>query len=116
MNFDDAAKAHVNWKIKLRGYLAKPDKSLDPMKVAMDNQCDLGKWLHGEGVKFSSHATYKQLVAEHAKFHKAASDVIRRADSGQKIAEEVALGSKSEFAATSERVIQLIMTCSKECR
>ena len=116
MNFDDAVKAHVTWKSKLQAYLAKPDKSLDSQKVAKDDQCDLGKWLHGEGAKFASHAAFKQLVAEHAQFHQAAGDIIRRADGGQKVAEEVALGGKSSFSTTSQQVVRLIMACAKECR
>jgi len=116
MNFDDAVKAHVTWKSKLQAYIAKPDKSLDPAKAAKDDQCDLGKWIRGEGARFANHDSFKKLVAEHAKFHRAAGDVIRRADSGQKVSEEVALGGKSEFSVASQHVVLLIMACSKECR
>ena len=116
MNFDDAVKAHVTWKSKLQAYIAKPDKSLDSNKVSKDDECDLGKWLRGEGAKFSGHMPYKLLVTEHAKFHRAAGDIIRRADAGQKVSEEVALGGSSEFSKTSQQVVQLIMTCAKECR
>ena len=113
MNFDDAIKAHVEWKMKLKAYLAKPDKSLDPAKVGLDNQCPLGKWLHGEGAKFASNPKFSQLVAEHAKFHKAAAQIIIKADSGASVTQEVALGAKSEFAVVSEKVVSILMECKK---
>ena len=115
MNMDDAVKAHVGWKSKLKTYLSAPNKSLNPADVEKDNNCDLGKWLHGEGVKHSGKKVYKDLVAEHAKFHKAAAGIVRRADSGQKVLEETALGAKSEFSALSGKVVELIMACAKEC-
>jgi Chemoreceptor zinc-binding domain len=116
MNFDDAVKAHVMWKSRLQAYVAKPDKSLDPQKVAKDDQCDLGKWLRSQGAKFATHPAFAQLVAEHAKFHQAAGDIIRRANAGEKVAKDVALGGTSEFSTASQHVVRLIMTCAKECR
>jgi len=115
MNVEDAVKAHVGWKSKLKAYLNAPNKTLNPAEVEKDSNCDLGKWLKGEGVKHSSKKLYRDLLAEHAKFHKAAASIVRRADSGQKVLEETALGSKSEFSAVSAKVVELIMACGKEC-
>jgi hypothetical protein len=115
MKFEDAVKAHVDWKSKLKAYLSAPNKSLNPTEVEKDNTCELGKWLRGEGAKYSSKKVYKDLLAEHAKFHKAAADVVRRADSGQKVLAETTLGAKSEFSTLSEKVVGLIMACGKEC-
>ena len=115
MNFDDAIRAHVDWKMKLKTYLAKPDKSLDAAKVSLDNQCALGQWLRGEGAKFTSNPKFSQLVAEHAKFHKTAAHIITKADSGASVAQEVALGAKSEFADVSQKVVSLLMECKKVC-
>jgi len=109
MNFQDAIVAHVSWKMKLSRYIQKPDKSLDSAKVEADNNCDLGKWIYGEGVKFSTDPKFKELVAEHAKFHKAAAGIIRRADSGVSVMEEVALGAKSDYAKQTENVIRILM-------
>jgi hypothetical protein len=114
MNFDDCVKAHVAWKGKLQSYLKKPDKSLSPTTVESDRNCDLGKWLHGEGAKFASNPKFSQLVAEHAKFHKAAAGVIRHADTGKNVVEETALGGNSEFSTASAKVVGLIMECKKE--
>jgi len=72
VDFDQAIQCHVEWKMKLTSYIRKPDRSLDPSKVCGDAGCPLGKWLKGEGAKFSSTPEYAQLVADHARFHQAA--------------------------------------------
>lgn len=109
MDFDQAITAHTNWKSKLRAYLAKPDHSLVPSEVAMDNKCELGKWINGEGSKHASLPEFQTLRTQHTHFHKAAADVIRHADSGQNTSEEVALGGKSEFSSASSAVVSAIM-------
>lgn len=109
MNFDEAIKAHSAWKLKLQNYLQKPDGSLNPDAIAADNKCDLGKWIYGEGDQHSKLADYQTLKSEHAKFHKAAADVIRRADKGEKVSEDVALGGSSPFSKASSAVVTAIM-------
>lgn len=48
-------------------------------------------------------------MSSHARFHKAAGDVVNKANAGQKVTEEIALGSKSEFAAASGDVVKALM-------
>ncbi|MGA7340103.1 MAG: CZB domain-containing protein [Terracidiphilus sp.] len=112
MNLNEAVSAHTNWKMKLKAYIAKPDRSLNPAVVSDDKVCDLGKWLIGEGRKHSSLPEFSKLVTDHGRFHKAAGDVIRKADSGQSVAEEVALGANSEYASASTGVVQALMALS----
>ncbi len=109
MDFDQAIMAHSNWKQKLRAYLAKPDRSLSASEVALDNKCDLGKWISGEGAKHASLPEFQTLRTEHTHFHKAAAAVVHKADSGQNVTEETALGSKSEFSSASSSVVNAIM-------
>ena len=109
MDFDQAISAHSNWKAKLRAYLTKPDRSLSPSEIAQDNKCELGKWIHGEGAHHANLPEFQTLRDEHAHFHKTAAEVVRKADSGQNMTEETALGSKSEFATASSRVVSAIM-------
>jgi methyl-accepting chemotaxis protein len=109
MNFDQAISAHVQWKSKLAAYIAKPDHSLHAEIIAKDDQCELGKWIHGEGQKVAKMPDFQKLVADHARFHAAAADVVRKADAGQKASEEVALGAKSSYAAASNSVVTALM-------
>ena len=114
MNFDQAIAAHSKWKAKLRSYIASPDGSLSAPEIALDNRCELGKWVAGEGAKYSSLSEFKSLRSQHARFHKAAAEIVRKADSGQNIAEEVALGAKSEFSSASADVVSAIMSLKAE--
>jgi len=109
MNFDDAAKAHFDWKVKLRKYLENPDKSLDARTIEMDNRCELGKWIHGESSRYAKDPDFQELRKEHANFHRVAASVVQRADAGEKVAEEVALGASSAFGQASKQVVQLLM-------
>ena len=93
MNFDEAIAAHSQWKMKLSAYLSHPDGSIDAATAGQDNKCPLGNWIAGEGTKYSALPEYAKLKSEHTRFHKAVSDVIRKAASGQKVGEETALGA-----------------------
>jgi hypothetical protein len=114
MNFDEAIAAHSAWKQKLAIYLAKPDKSIDSNKLALDNQCDLGKWIHSQALPLVGNPTFQDLKKEHAAFHQAASDVVKRADAGQKVTEEIALGAKSLYAACSGKVVSALVKMKRE--
>jgi hypothetical protein len=116
MNFDEAIKAHSAWKMKLSDYLKKPDKSLKASEVCLDNKCALGQWIYGDGKKWSTLAEYETLKKEHARFHKAAAEVVTKADSGKDTSEETALGSKSEFAMASTAVVTAIMSIKRKAQ
>jgi hypothetical protein len=113
MDFEKAIQAHVQWKSKLAAYIAKPDHSLNSATIAKDNCCELGKWLHGEGQMHSKSPEFAKLVADHARFHAAAADIVKRADAGQHVNEEVALGAHSEYAAASNTVVTELMRLKK---
>jgi hypothetical protein len=109
MDFDAAVAAHSQWKTKLRGYLTKPNKSLNPADVEADNRCVLGQWIHGEGKHHAADPDFLELRKEHANFHRAAADLVRRADQGENVGEETVLGAKSPFSQLSQRLVHLIM-------
>lgn len=114
MNFDEAIQAHSAWKMKLASYLRRPDGSLDPAIIRPDNRCALGQWLHGEGAKHAGSAEYKTLVAEHARFHRAAASVVDMAHAGKDTSAETALGSSSEFGTASKNVVAAIMSLKRK--
>jgi Chemoreceptor zinc-binding domain len=109
MDFDKAIASHSQWKGKLATYLRKPDHSLQPNDILPDNKCDLGKWIIADGAKMASEPEFSKLKSEHTRFHKAAADIVRRANAGEKVAEETALGTSSEFTNASSAVVQGLM-------
>lgn len=113
MDFDQAIAAHSAWKSKLKAYFKNPDGSLKAADVEVDNKCALGQWIHGEGARFSSCAAYGTLKKEHDRFHKVAGALVRRADSGQSVAEDVALGGASEFTKATTVVVNAIVELKK---
>lgn len=114
MDFEEAISAHSAWKLKLKSYLTKPDKSLNPAEAGADDRCALGKWLQAEKKKHSNMPEFAKLCSDHTRFHQIAADLIRRADAGQKVMEETALGSRSEFSAVSSAVVTGLMGVQKK--
>ena len=114
MNLDEAIQAHTAWKIKLAAYLRHPDDSIDQAEASNDHRCPLGQWLHGEAKKtFGSSPEYADLVAEHARFHRAVGYVINAAKAGTNLEEAHLLGGGSEFATSSQSVIVAISKLRK---
>lgn len=106
MNFDDAIAAHIIWKARLGLYMEGLER-LEAQAVAVDNACDLGKWLHGAGRAHQHHPSYELLRRRHAEFHQAAADVVRRCAGGQGVQQEAALiGPGSPFFALSTETLK----------
>ena len=109
MTFDDAVNSHSEWKRKLHTYVSKPDGSLNVIEVESNNKCKLGRWIRGDGRKYAGFPEFARLIVEHTRFHKAAADIVRRADLGQDVSFEFALGVGSEFSLASSAVVLAIM-------
>ena len=107
-DFDAAISAHREWKVKLRGAIAAHGQ-LDADKVCQDNQCPLGKWLHGPGgATWGGKPSFVALVDKHAEFHRTAGEVARRINAGDYEFAERLIGSGSQFATVSSEVSTLL--------
>ena len=114
MNFDEAIRAHSDWKMKLQQYLANPDNSIDVVKLSQDNQCNLGGWIHSEGLKnFGALPEFKTLMEEHKAFHKSAADIVTRKNKGEDVQADTTLGANSPFASHSSAVVSAIMAMKR---
>lgn len=116
MNFDEAIIAHSAWKIRLSKYIRNPDGSLNVADVCVDNKCLLGQWIYGEGARYSHLPQYEVLRNEHARFHFAAGEVVKKAHKGESMVEETALGAESEFASASSAVVKAILEMKANAR
>lgn len=115
-NFDNAIQAHGAWKQKLSNYIQNPDKSLKHEDVCLDNKCPLGKWIYGEGSKYSHLNEFQKLKPAHAKFHKEAAEIVKKANSGAKVTEEMALSASSPFTNASKEVASIILSLKSKIR
>ncbi len=85
LNFYTAIQAHQAWKRRLL-QLAQGDaaEALDPDHVGRDDCCALGAWLHGSPpVPARERELFERVVAQHARFHRLAADVVRRIQRGE---------------------------------
>ncbi len=105
MNVQEAIAAHAQWKIKLAVYLKKPDNSVSFEQLGADDRCELGKWIYGDGAEFKGTPEYETVRSAHAKFHRAAAAVVRKANIDKSLDADSVLGPHSEFGAASTAVV-----------
>jgi methyl-accepting chemotaxis protein len=107
-DFDTAIEAHRQWKVKLRKAIAEHE-TLDSDKICRDDQCPLGKWIHGPGgAQWGTRPTFVDLLQKHAAFHKAAGAVAKQINAGQYAQAEALIGSGSQFAQVSTEVCTIL--------
>lgn len=109
-DFNAAVSAHIDWKMKLSKYLSKPDGSLDPEKVCLDNACMLGKWIYGSG---SVHRTtdpelFDSLKDSHANFHRTAGEIVELINRGRASEAAKILGPTGNYMRVSDETVDLI--------
>jgi len=113
MDFDEAIGIHSKFKRKLRRYLEQQDGTLHPDQVALDHNCFLGSWIYGEGSRYAALPEYKKLKFEHARFHVVASELVRKANSGESVCEQTAPCANSAFSMSSSAVVIAILAIKK---
>ncbi len=103
---DRAMAAHVQWKIKLLAAV-KGGAAIDRATCCVDNNCELGRWIHGEGVRHASKPEFKELKEQHRQFHAAIGKVVDLIAAGkaQEATKELEQGG---FSKHSNSVVQAI--------
>jgi hypothetical protein len=93
----------------------KSTEALDPNVICKDNQCELGKWIHGEGGRaMGPKPEFGDVKTSHADFHQVAGNVLRKALAGDKAGAAILLDG--EFYHASSKVIQAITKCKAVCK
>jgi methyl-accepting chemotaxis protein len=113
-DFNSAIEAHRQWKVKLRKAIADHEK-LDADKICRDDQCPLGKWIHGPGGShWGPRPLFTELLNAHARFHQTAGGVARKINAGDYADAERLIGSGSGFAQISTEVSTLLTRAKRE--
>lgn len=116
INLLTAVNAHLKWKSRLQACITHghhPEGKLDPLTVALDDQCALGIWLNGDAKKtFGRYVSYHALKDEHLKFHVLAGEVVSLVQS--KNMEQAVTLMEGDYAKISRKVIHLITELNKE--
>ncbi len=109
MDFKDAVRAHAEWKLSFARYLKKPDGTMDPRDIVRERESSLGRWLYESGKRYSEVPEFSELMTVHSRFHIAAADLVVRANRGENVSEELAMGSPSEYAKISRSIVIALM-------
>jgi methyl-accepting chemotaxis protein len=106
-SFIDAENVHAKWKMRLVQFVGgQSHEDFDETTVSCDDKCDLGKWIHGPAVKYSSSKEYKDLRTSHAEFHKAVGAIVHCVYEQKPDEAKRKLGG--DFAASSKKTISAI--------
>ncbi len=113
MDFDEAVRHHASWKFRMSVYLRQPDGSMKPEATAADDACDLGRWILRAQAQLGPFPDFVRLRASHAAFHRAAADLVRRANAGERLSAEAELGSDSDYTRRSADVVEAILALKR---
>lgn len=116
LNFQEAIQAHLKWKGRLKNYVEGiGGEKLDSNIVCKDNQCPLGKWIHGPGKAHSHFSTFAVLKQEHALFHKAAGSIVVAVQKGDPNA-SMMLADGSEFDKRTKSTVAALQELSSQVK
>ena len=106
----DAISSHSAWKSRLRNAIVNRRIDVPVATVKADNQCQFGKWLHGQELPPAEKQTerYRTVKQLHAQFHEEAAKVAQFAIAGQRDAAESALGMSGEFGRASSALVSAL--------
>lgn len=78
LDFKGAIDAHMAWKIRLEKCISGvSEEELQVDVISRDDQCVLGKWIHGPGgTRFGHLREFQEMKMEHMRFHLSAGDVL----------------------------------------
>ena len=114
MDLNQASQAHSEWKVKLRMAITKAEQ-VDAAAITADNQCALGKWLHGEAKsQYGRLRSHGDCLARHAAFHKEAGAVARAINAKDYAKAEGMLGAGTPYASATSAVGSAILGLKKE--
>jgi len=80
-NYDLIVLMHRNWLAQLRAFLDERKENLTVTDKDYLN-CDLGKWIYGDGKQYQSNEYYRVLEKQHQGFHSLAGEIYRTKKSG----------------------------------
>jgi hypothetical protein len=114
INIMDAINAHIKWKIRLEKYMdGTSEEKLDSKVICRDDQCVLGKWIHGPAEKhFQGDDGLKTLREDHAEFHVIAGKIVSSVQSNDRVTAETLM--KGVYMNASRKVVRDLTELNKQ--
>jgi hypothetical protein len=113
INIMDAINAHIRWKVRLEKYLdGSSEEKLDYEIVSRDDQCALGKWIHGSALRHLHDDEWLKILREdHAQFHLIAGKVVSNVQANNM--DVAASLMKGEYLDASRKVVRALIELNK---
>ena len=107
----EAIGAHELWKGRLKEAIESRSSELQPSDVGQDNQCDLGKWLHGSSLtSLDKRSPHYALCRElHRDFHATAAKILSLALAGKTREAIRAMAPTGEFNRLSFALTRVLI-------
>jgi hypothetical protein len=113
VNFLDAINAHIMWKLRLQRYLeGNSEESLDPGDICKDNQCKLGKWIHGNLDRYEKSPVFVYMCEMHTEFHLTTAEIVQLINDNQKQEAEMLL--RGDYSQLSRHLQTHIRTLARD--
>jgi methyl-accepting chemotaxis protein len=109
---DTAIKAHAQWKDRLKGAVETRTSDIAPDQACLDNRCQFGKWIYGEGAAAplpERGADYDRVRQLHAEFHRCAGDTLRKALAGDRTGYDRDTGPSGPFHIVSTELTRALL-------
>jgi methyl-accepting chemotaxis protein len=112
---EKAIGAHGIWKHRLKSAIEDGKLDTSVKTIAMDNQCDFGKWLDGPTLTLTDKTLehFKRVKELHEEFHKIAARVAGFAVSGNKAEAEKLMAVGGEYSIISAKLTAAMMEWKK---
>lgn len=113
IDFTLAKTKHLVWKTKLRSFLDGKE-SLSEAQVVSHTDCDLGKWLHFEGIRtYGTIPEMRELEKTHIELHAVVKKVVQLKKQGNTVQAEAEL---RKVEPISQRIIALLNTIEQKIK
>lgn len=114
IDISEAVAAHVSWKLRLQKCLdGTSEETLVADVVCRDDQCKLGKWIHGSARKhFDGTQPFHNLREDHAVFHQLAGQIVRHAQADDHASAHALM--EGDYKQVSHKVVMALTELNKE--
>lgn len=115
-SLDKAIAAHATWKRRLKTAADTGQSEANPQAVAVDNQCEFGKWLYSAGTKLSAAekgSDFDTVKKLHAEFHQCAAHTLGKALKRDKAGYDGDMSLNGSFTNASARLTAAMMAWKK---
>ncbi len=113
MDFALARFNHQVWKMRLRSFL-RGKEELTEAETSSHTDCDLGRWIYGEGVKqFGAYPEMQRLEKTHADMHAKVKQIVKLKNAGDL---QAADQEYEKMKALSDEVVLLLTTVEQQVK